>query len=94
MKNREWLESLSDEKLAETAQIVCEICPAYMGHGSCYRGGDHCARNTKWWLAQEHEPPKKEFTQDQLKKVFKDKFMERRAIGILEIEELIGELFR
>ena len=94
MTNREWLETLSDEKLAETAQIVCEICPAYMGHGSCYRGGDHCARNTKRWLAQEYEPPKKELSQVQLCEAFELKFRGRRVITLDEIREATKEIFK
>lgn len=52
----------------------------------------YCSNN--YQSQYEEAPQTKEFTQDQLNKVFRDKFMERRAIGILEIEELIGELFR
>lgn len=92
MTNREWLESLSDEELANVIGQYnpCTMCAAH--DGNCFMS---CKRGVEQWLKAEWNYPNKpkEFTQDQLKKVFRDKFMERRAIGILEIEELIGELF-
>lgn len=38
-------------------------------------------------------PIQKMFEQNELIKAFRDKFLERRAIGLLEIEELIKELY-
>lgn len=96
MTNREWLESLSDEKLAKfyaTQSTICEMCD-YTDVCISNITSEKCSEGVVRWLQAEHKEPKKEFTQDQLKKVFRDKFMERRAIGILEIEELIGELFK
>lgn len=89
MTNREWFETLSDEMLANEISERCGLC-ANQDVVDC---GD-CVSGITTWLTQEYEPPKKEFTQDQLNKVFRDKFVERRAIGISEIEKLIGELFR
>ena len=41
----------------------------------------------------EPEPKAKEFTADDLIGVFRDAFVERRAIGILDIENKVKELF-
>jgi hypothetical protein len=94
MTNREWLNSLSDEELAKAVQIDCDLCPAWNGNGSCYRGGEHCVRNTKRWLAQEYEPPKKELTQAQLCEAFELKFGNRRAISLDEVREVTREIFK
>ena len=42
----------------------------------------------------EPKPQKREFTADELIRIFKDNFTERRAIGILEIEDLIRSLYK
>lgn len=99
MTNREWLESLSDEKLAVLmAESGCLDVTSSLCNGYCAYTKDCCQCNCTEgiiaWLQSEHEEPKKELTVEQFKKIFRDKFKGRRAIGILEIEELIGELFR
>ena len=43
----------------------------------------------KW----EPKPKAKEFTADELIRIFRDAFVERRAIGILDIENKVKELF-
>lgn len=95
MTNREWLESLSDEELAmfyATQSTICEMCD-YTDVCISNITSEKCSEGVERWFQSEHEEPKKEFTQDQLKKVFRDNFLERRAIGISEIEEVIEELF-
>lgn len=51
----------------------------------------YCCNN--YQSQYEDAPQAKEFTEEELIKVFKDRFMERRAIGILDIERVIKELF-
>ena len=50
-----------------------------------------CRNNylNKW----EPKPKAKEFTADELIRIFRDAFVERRAIGILDIENKVKELF-
>jgi len=59
-------------------------------------GGDevpcsYCSNN--YQSQYEEAPPPKVFTEEELIKIFKDKFVERRAIGLMDIEELIKELY-
>lgn len=87
MTNREWLEGLSDEGLTKLLMGAC----------GNYCIGCNCAHNCRvgvtTWLQQEHKESKKEFTQRQLNEIFKDKFADRRVVGVSEIEETIGELY-
>ena len=88
MTNREWLETLSDEMLASEISTRCGLC-AKQDLVEC---GD-CVSNITTWMAQEYVPPKKEFTQDQLNKAFKEKFQDRRVLSLYEIENAIRGLF-
>ena len=89
MTNREWLESLSDEEFASEISPRCGLC-AKQDAVDC---GD-CVSNITTWLAQEYEPPKKEFTQAQLCEAFELKFGKRRAISLDEIREVAKEIFK
>lgn len=87
MTNREWLEEQSDDKFVNT--IIREV---FLVCGATGVESQETRNRLRRWLREEHEEPKT-FIKSELIKVFKDRFLERRAIGILEIEELIGELF-
>ena len=88
MTNREWLEKQSEDKFVNT--IIREV---FLVCGATGVESQETRNRLRRWLREEHEEPKT-FIKSELIKVFKDRFLERRAIGILEIEELIGELFR
>ena len=88
MTNREWLETLSDEMLASEISTRCGLC-ANHDVNDCW----DCVSNITTWLTQEYVPPKKEFTQDQLNKAFKEKFQDRRVLSLYEIENAIRGLF-
>lgn len=88
MTNREWLESLSDEELAD---VISDTCGGY-----CIRkhGCDiNCREGVTTWLQAEHKEPKKELTAAQLYGVFKKGFQDRRAISLEEAEKIIKGVF-
>ena len=94
MTNREWLESLSDEELAN---YICYVnCEKYCAY---YNNIDKCSHNSckagiTEWLQQEHKEPTKELTQAQLCEAFELKFGKRRAISLDEVREVAKEIFK
>lgn len=88
MTNREWLETLSDEMLASEISTCCGLC-VKQDLDEC----SGCVSSITTWMTQEYVPPKKEFTQDQLNKAFKEKFQDRRVLSLYEIENAIRGLF-
>lgn len=93
MTNREWLESLSDEELANVIGEYnpCNICAANNSH--CFMS---CKRGVEVWLRAEWNYPdkKKELTQAQLCEAFELKFGKRRAISLDEVREVTKEIFK
>lgn len=93
MTNREWLESLSDEELANVIGEYnpCNICAAKNNH--CFMS---CKRGVEVWLRAEWNYPdkKKELTQAQLCEAFELKFGNRRAISLDEVREVTKEIFK
>jgi hypothetical protein len=53
MKNREWLETLSDEDLAEVLCESHEYCSGCLGYTLCELGDGH-ANGLLKWLKEEH----------------------------------------
>lgn len=89
MTNREWIESLSDERIARLLGI--EPCDNYC---TCANGcNDECVEGIIEWLQSEHEEPKKELTAAQLYGVFRKGFQDRRAISLEEAEKIIKGVF-
>lgn len=89
MTNREWIESLTNNDLA--LLLVGDEC-VLCGHEATCDG--HCKENLMEWLDAEHKIPARTFTESDLIDLFRDKFLERRVIGLLEIEDVIKELYR
>lgn len=53
MTNREWLESLSDEELAETLDS-CTVCARKNTRFCCDNIEKTCSKGVQEWLQQEH----------------------------------------
>lgn len=54
MTNREWLESLSDEELAETL-YSCTVCARKNTRFCCDNIEKTCSKGVQEWLKQEHK---------------------------------------
>ena len=89
MTNREWIESLSDEELADVLRSPC--CNGYCIHKQGCDG--NCGDGVTMWLQAEHKEPKKELTAAQLYGVFRKGFQDRRAISLEEAEKIIKGVF-
>ena len=100
MTNREWLNSLSDEELAEVILSIsatpdlhsCSVCGYKYGTVGC-GSGENCVKGFKLWLGYNHIEPKKELTQAQLCEAFEAKYGKRRAISLDEAKDIVKELF-
>lgn len=87
MTNREWIESLSDERLTK---LLMGACDNYCAGCNCEYD---CVKGITTWLQQEHKEPKKELTAAQLYGVFRKGFQDRRAISLEEAEKIIKGVF-
>lgn len=54
MTNREWLENLSDEELAETLDF-CTVCARKNTRFCCDNIEKTCSKGVQEWLQQEHK---------------------------------------